>query len=283
MGHSTVHSIVHDVCKSIIKQLFAQCIPTPDKNQWEEIANRFSSLWNFPNCIGALDGKHVQITAPANSGSNYFNYKRTFSVVLLALVDADYRFIAVDIGSYGKNSDGGIFSNSKLGNALNNGTSDVPGSKQLPGSHISTPHVIIADSAFPLKTYMMRPYPQYRHDLTVERKIYNYRHCRGRRVVENGFGILAQRFRIYFRTITSKPGYIENIILVTCIFHNYLRNNRMSLIENNSHGELDQTTILNDLPSIGINAQTAAFNVREKFTNYFNSNEGSIPWQYECI
>jgi len=57
----------------------------------------------------------------------------------------------------------------------------------------------------------------------------------------------------------------------------------MSLIENNSHGELDQTTILNDLPSIGINAQTAAFNVREKFTNYFNSNEGSVPWQYGCI
>lgn len=115
MGHSTVHLIVHDVCKSIIKQLFAQCIPTPDKKQWKEIANRFSSLWNFPNCNGALDGKHVQITAPANCGANYFNYKKTFSVVLLELVDADYRFIAMDIGSYGKNSDGGIFSNSKLG------------------------------------------------------------------------------------------------------------------------------------------------------------------------
>lgn len=124
------------ICKSIIKQLFAQCIPTPDKKQWKEIANRFSSLWNFPNCNGALDGKHVQITAPANSGTNYFNYKKTFSVVLLAFVDADYRFIAVDIGSYGKNSDGGIFSNSKLGNALNNGTLDVPGSKQLPGSFL---------------------------------------------------------------------------------------------------------------------------------------------------
>lgn len=77
----------------------------PKKRQWEEIANRFWSVWNFPNCFGALDGKNVQITAPANSGSNYFNYKRTFSVVLLELVDADYRFIAVDIGSYGKYSD----------------------------------------------------------------------------------------------------------------------------------------------------------------------------------
>jgi len=72
MGHSTVHSIVHDLCESIIKQLFAKCIPTPDKEQWEEIANRFWSVWNFPNFIGALDGKHVQITAPANSGSISF-------------------------------------------------------------------------------------------------------------------------------------------------------------------------------------------------------------------
>lgn len=197
MGHSTVHSIVHGVCDSIINQLFSKYIPTPDKEQWEEIAKKFWSVWNFPNCIGALDGKHVQINAPANSGSNYFNYKRTFSVVLLALVDADYRFISVDIGSYGKNSDGGIFAYSQLGKALSNDTLDVPGSKQLPGSCVSTPHVIIADSAFPLKTYMMRLYPQSRQDLTVNKKIYNYRHCRGRRVVENGFGILAQRFQIY--------------------------------------------------------------------------------------
>jgi len=57
----------------------------------------------------------------------------------------------------------------------------------------------------------------------------------------------------------------------------------MSLIENNSYDQLDQTNILNDLLSIGINAQTVAFKVREKFTDYFNSNEGSVPWQYGCI
>lgn len=101
-------------------------MPYSDRDRWMSVAGRFEEQWNFPHCIGALDGKHVLIQAPPNSGSLFFNYKGTFSVVLLALVDADYRFIAVDIGGYGGNSDGGIFANSDLGKALQAGHLDVP-------------------------------------------------------------------------------------------------------------------------------------------------------------
>ena len=62
-----------------------------------------------------MDVKHVNIEAPANSGSVYFNYKKTFSVILLALVDANY-VIMIDVGSFGRSSDGDIFSHSALGN-----------------------------------------------------------------------------------------------------------------------------------------------------------------------
>ncbi|XP_022909476.2 uncharacterized protein [Onthophagus taurus] len=163
------------------------------------------SMWNFPNCLGALDDKHITIEAPANSGSLYFNYKKTFSIVLLALVDANYKFVAVDIGSYGKNSDGGIVANSALGKRLENATMNVPIDSPLPGTNIIAPYVILADEAFPLKKYLMRPYPGSKNVEDNAKRIFNYRLCRGRRLVECAFGILSQTFRVYNRRLRAHP------------------------------------------------------------------------------
>jgi len=79
-------------------------MPEPTQEHWLKIAETFLSVTNFPNCIGAIDGKHIRIVKPAHSGSLYYNYKHFFSTVLLAICDANYCFIAVDIGDYGKNS-----------------------------------------------------------------------------------------------------------------------------------------------------------------------------------
>ena len=89
--------------------------------EWLQKATSFEKLWKFPHCVGSIDGKHVQITAPGNTGSLYYNYKNTFSIVLLALVDAHLQFLAIDVGAYGRNSDGEIFANSNLGKAITNG------------------------------------------------------------------------------------------------------------------------------------------------------------------
>lgn len=128
-------------------------MPAPNEELWKTTAQRFSEKWKFPNCIGALDGKHIVIQAPANSGSQFFNYKGTFSVVLLALVDADYRFLVVDVEASGSNSDGGIFSNYLLGQVLNTGSLNVPEPYPLPSAPElgALPCVIGADEAFPLK------------------------------------------------------------------------------------------------------------------------------------
>nr|CAI5851850.1 unnamed protein product [Callosobruchus analis] len=84
-------------------------MPVPAKEDFQTISDCFEKVWNFPHCTGAIDGKHVRINCPKNSGSLYYNYKSFYSVVLQGVADANYKFIAVDVGGYGKQSDGGTF------------------------------------------------------------------------------------------------------------------------------------------------------------------------------
>jgi hypothetical protein len=97
-------------------------LPQPTTEMWETIARRLEERWQFPHCNGALDGRHIVIMKPAKSGSSIFNYKQTFSVVLMATVDANYKFITTDVGPMGRFSDGNIFSSSVLAKNFNKRT-----------------------------------------------------------------------------------------------------------------------------------------------------------------
>ena len=85
-----------------------------DPEDWKKIEERFGNRWNIPHAVGALDGKHIAIKKPKRSGSEYFKYKGCFSLVLLALVNADYKFLWVNAGASGSSSDAQIFNCSKL-------------------------------------------------------------------------------------------------------------------------------------------------------------------------
>jgi hypothetical protein len=84
-------------------------MPVPTKLDFLQIASDIFQLWNFPNCLGAIDGKHVRIKCPNNTESMFYNYEHFFSIVLQGVADAKYRFITVYVGGYGKQSDGGTF------------------------------------------------------------------------------------------------------------------------------------------------------------------------------
>ena len=106
-----------------------------------------------------LDGKHVVIQAPNNSGSMFYNYKGAFSVVLVALVDADYKFTFVAIGDNAFNSDGGIFKHSIYGQAFMNNVLGIPGPKTLnnwPEGGILS-HCIVADDTIPKDKQQANP------------------------------------------------------------------------------------------------------------------------------
>lgn len=114
---------------------------------WLTIAREYKEKLNFPHCIGSMDGKHVQLQAPVASGSNFFNYKSTFSIVLFALVDADYNFLYADIGCQGRISDGGVFRNTSLFKNLEQNNLNLPNPDVLDGRSKPVPYVFVADEA----------------------------------------------------------------------------------------------------------------------------------------
>ncbi|XDV15962.1 hypothetical protein PO909_015873, partial [Leuciscus waleckii] len=265
LGHTTVMNSVHMVCAAIEKHMMQSFLPRPTADSWKEVAQRFWEKWNFPNCLGALDGKHIVIQAPPLSGSQYFNYKKTFSIVLLALVDADYRFRCIQVGDFGRTSDGGVYAGTAL-----------PGAAHLG----NVPHVMVGDAAFPLKPYLMRPYPG--QNLIHRKSIFNYRLSRARMVVENAFGILASRWRIFHRRINLHPKNVDTLVVAACILHNFLLapTENVQLLEEASELGRRMAPVRN---MGGKRASREACAIMESFATFFNSPEGSVSWQDRMI
>lgn len=115
MSRSRAANIVYDTCMALWDILQPMYLPELDKQSWLRISNEFEALWNMPNCLGAIDGKHVSIVCPPNAGSEFYNYKGRHSVILLAICDANYCFTAVEIGAQGSRSDGGVLAESVFG------------------------------------------------------------------------------------------------------------------------------------------------------------------------
>jgi len=124
---------------------------TPTSNKWLDIADKFYLKTNFPNCLGAIDGKHIRCINPHNAGSIYYNYKIFFSILLMAVVDSEYCFVVIDVGAYGREGDSTVFKESPFGQKLYSEELDLPIPVCLPNTADSPqPFVFVADEAFGL-------------------------------------------------------------------------------------------------------------------------------------
>nr|CAI5845427.1 unnamed protein product [Callosobruchus analis] len=152
-----------------------------------------------------MDGKHIVLQCPFSSHSEYYNYKGSLSIVLMALVDSNYNFIYADVGCQGRISDGGVFRNSKLYEKI-----------YEPSATIPQPSPITADDTFELTTRILKPYPGVHKKGSVSR-IFNNRLSRARIIVENVFGIMTSTFRVL-----RKPMLLQQkratLITLTCAY-----------------------------------------------------------------
>ncbi len=302
VGLSTVGKVVMEVCEAIIAEFQAEVLVAPrNAEEWRAVARRFEERWNLPHCLGALDGKHCKISQPPHSGSLFFNYKKFFSIILLGLVNANYEFIWVDIGANGACSDAQIYNESALKTAIESKTIGWPPAEPLrnyDGRPI--PYFAVGDDAFALKPWLLKPYPRQtgrqRDVLPDRQKIFNYRLSRGRRIVENAFGLLSQRWRVIKNGIQLSPDKARRLVLCCVVLHNLMRQHFPDLQDINLDGPEDAQG--NFQPGLWRQDAGDFWNVeadnrgranargkdlRDYLADYFISEQGAIPFQERRI
>nr|CAI5829776.1 unnamed protein product [Callosobruchus analis] len=271
LGLATILNIVYETCHAIWQCFCSTHMSLPTIEEWKNIALDFYNKWNFPNCIGCIDGKHIRIKCPKKTGSTFFNYKSYFSIVLQGIADANNKFIAVEVGAYDRQSDGRTFSDSNIYQRLEAKTLNIPGNENIPSTNIPAPYVLLGDDACPLKTYLLKPYSRQR--LGIEERIFNYRLSRARRCVECAFGILVAKWRCLKTELQIAPDKVDIIVKCVCLLHNII-------IDMEGLSSLD-------IPAMGLEAEHNP--VSRRYNNYGRSANdavspaGEVPFQYNLI
>ena len=256
----------------------------------------YHDRWNMPHVLGALDGKHVRITKPNKSGSTYYNYKNFFSIVLFGLCDADYKFLYVDVGAEGRSSDSTLWKYSSFNHDITREDNPlgIPDPAPFPGFNEDLHYHFIADDAFEMSEWLMKPYPSTK--LTKGQRIFNYRISRARRVIENTFGILSTRFRIFRREIEMSPQNATTVVLACVVLHNYLRTEAPSAYlpkegvdwEGKDYSQHKgvwraERAMAGGEPTKVRNRSELVKDMRNDIAGWCLSKEGELPHQYDVV
>lgn len=216
----------------------------------------------------------------------FYNYKQYYSIVLQAVADARCKFIFIDVGSYGKQSDGGIFAASSLRSFIEN-KNNFPPDPVVEGLDVRLPYLFVCDDAYPLKSNMMKPFSG--GNLSREQDIYNARLSRARRCVECAFGILVNKWRILLKAIeTRTENKPETIVKAACVLHNFVIN-KEGIDEDLLKAVEKKIDVLDSrIRSLNTSRRynhpaTSAVVIRNFWMKYFNSPAGSVPWQERYV
>ncbi|KAL2087971.1 hypothetical protein ACEWY4_016799 [Coilia grayii] len=217
VGVQTVSDCIHLTTKAIKKRMMS-FLPRPTRETREKVSQDFWEKWDFPNCLGSWQFKWENLAAQVTVG----------------------------------------FSETDLARELENQTLNISPPNPLPGAAFlgDMPHVIVAGAAFPLKSYLLKPYGGR-----------NLRLSRGRMSVEKAFGILVATWRIFLRRIHMGVEKVDTLVMAACILHNFLSrpgDAECSLPWQGVH--FPNSHVAAAHPNRG---GQAALTIRDKFVQYF--------------
>lgn len=135
--------IVPEVCIALVNALCDYVKTLTSAEEWVTFADEYRSKWQFDQCLGALDGRHIELQSPVHSGTNFFNYKEYCSIVYMGLVDTNYSFLYFDMGCQARISDEGVFKNCELWKKLEQNNPGLPANKALPDTVFAVLYVIV--------------------------------------------------------------------------------------------------------------------------------------------
>lgn len=279
VDHTTVGEIVDDVCKAIYNRFVWRHLAVPTIDGFKKIASEFERRWQFPNAIGCLDGKHVEIKCPPQAGSMFYNYKKFHSINLQAVADAKCRFLFIDVGGYGRQHDAGVYYHSNICDFIEN-DENFPPHQFIEGNVIepAMPFTFLADDAYPLRTRIMKPYDGI--GLSNSEKIFNGRLSRARICVERAFGILVSKWRIFLKPIETSLKKAENIVKCACLLQNIIIDKEGINIDEYKNYQCYSKKLVGVKRARANNHSSVdAEYYRKKWTDYFVSSAGSIPNQ----
>ena len=185
-----------------------------------------------------------------------------------------------------------MFNGSRIKTALEEDQLSIPNPSPLPGDDRDIPFFLFGDDAFAPRKYMMKPFSV--RDLSHSQRIFNYRLSRARRVVENAFDILTQRWRCILSCMHQHPVNVVKVVEACTTLHNLI-STRITLLQANEVGrEDDQGNVvpgawcaniqLTDTDAMAAGRPNfEGKQIRNYLMDYYNSDIGRLPWQDRIV
>uniref|UniRef100_A0A3B3R9Y3 DDE Tnp4 domain-containing protein n=1 Tax=Paramormyrops kingsleyae TaxID=1676925 RepID=A0A3B3R9Y3_9TELE len=217
VGISTVWKCTHEFCRAANKVLLPELMPFPNIHKLAEMATFFEQRFRLPQCISAIDGKHIHIISPTDYHTEYFNWKGWHSIVLQGVVDGRGLFWHVSAGYPGSMHDARVLHVSELWDRVEQGLLFPNQTKNIAGQDVG--FYVLGDAANPLQNWLLKPFPD-TGSVTAEQRTHNFKISRTRCVVEKAFGRLKGRWRCLLKRNDCHVHFVKSMVLCCCILHN---------------------------------------------------------------